>query len=209
MYAARSLMSVVAAAGLLVSCGDDNRRALDFGSTGPSTSLVATSLVATSLGSTSPVSTDAAPVTVPTAQDLAGAGFLAALGVRERCDYDPAGCDFGAIAVPDSEMDRTTRATVKMHLEGNLRAVPGNGGVLVRVESVSANAEVAFVVSCIYDTEVVFDVGRSPKAFDDIVFNDFKQSDRTRWELRSDHGRWLIVQGISIESLNGGDLCQF
>jgi hypothetical protein len=206
VHAARSWMMVVVAGGLLVSCGGSST---EVQSTSAGSDPAISSAPAATTTNTANSASVATSTSTSSPEERVTADFLVALSVRERCDYEPMSCDYSAIAVPESAMDRVTRDTIKMHIGGNLRAVPGNGDVRTRVESVSIVGDAAFVVSCIYDTEILFDVGRSPKAFDDIVFNDFKQSDRVRWELRQQEGRWLITQGEQLQSLTGGDLCGF
>lgn len=211
LQATRSLMMVVAAGGLLVACGEGTERTISS----PASASLPDTVVAADTLPTAP--TDVATSVMPTVASAAAASpedvvkfeFLAALGVRERCDYDPSGCDYGSISITDSEMDRFTRDTMKTYVGANLRAVRGNGGLQIRVESVAISAEVASVVTCAYDTAVIFDVGRSPKAFDDIVFDNHTRSDRVRWELRQSDGRWLIVLGARLQTLTEGDLCEF
>ena len=226
LQATRSLIPVVLMAGLLVSCGDSVTPALDIGSLPPLSPAVATTVASTTTTASTaggptqpqpPVTSEPVSSSVLSERDQVGADFLAALAARERCDYDPVGCDFAAIAVPDSPMDRFTRQKMQVRVDSNLRAVPGNGTLRIRVESVSITGQSASVISCVYDTVVIFDVGRSAAASDDIVFDELKQSDRVRWELRQGDGdgdgdgdgRWLILRGDQIQTLTGSDLCEF
>ena len=155
---------------------------------------------------TDTTSISTAPATVEAQVE---ADYLAARQVRQNCTYDPASCDFASIAIPDSPMDRKTRATVQQRLADNLRGKPGFGDVLVRVESVKLTGDSAFATVCTYDTGVLFDIADPANPDDDIIFNDQKHSYRVRWELHQLGGRWLMYTGTGLDDASGSDLCGF
>ena len=192
-------------AGLFVSCGRDSHSLPDLAV--PSESQPVDETNAGPSIASAPAVTSGVPA--PSAEDHVRADFLAAMAARKKCDFKPAACDFAAVSTLGSEMDLITRQTMTMYTDYNLRAVAGRGDVFIRVESVRVSDSDAAVVSCVFDTEVIVDVGRSSGASDDVVFDDSQRSDRVRWRLELADGSWHIINGERLETLTGGDLCGF
>ena len=137
------------------------------------------------------------------------ADYETARHARQACAYDPAGCDFAAVALPNSPMDAQTRDLMQTRIDANLRAVDGHGEVKVRVESINVEGDRSFLTMCGYDTVVIYDVADPANPADDIVFNDQSASFRVRWELRLDDGRWRIFAGETVDQKFDADLCGF
>lgn len=220
-------------AATLISCSSDSSTGLDLGSVVQSTratpapteppsttSVVATTeppLVEQTTVPSTPPPTDA-PTTTPqpetttpelSKEDQVKADFEAARLARHQCAYTPEVCDYGAIAIADSPMDKRTRDQIAMRLTYNLRAVQGKGDELVRVESVGFEGSSAFVTICVYDTVQIYDIGDLGNPDDDILYNGNVTSSRVRWEMRTEDGRWLLYSGTDIDRLDEGDLCGF
>ena len=191
--------------GLLVSCGRDSHSLPDLGVSPQSKSVDTTNSLPPIVSA--PPTTSGTPVL--SGEDHARSDFLVAMAAREKCDYKPSACDFAAVSVQGSQMDLVTRETMTMYTDNNLRAAAGRGDVFIRVESVSVFGSDAAVVSCVFDTEVIVDVGRASGAFDDVVFDDSQRSDRVRWLLELVDGSWRIISGEQLQTLTGGDLCGF
>ncbi len=155
---------------------------------------------------TDTTSISTAPATVEARVE---ADYLAARQAAKACSFDPASCDFAAVAIPESPVDVQTRLAAKRNVEANLRAKEGFGDILLRVEEVSAVGDSAFVTSCAYDTVVIFDIADPANPDDDIVFDGDKVSTRVRWELRQKNGHWLLYKGTPLDRRDGGDLCGF
>lgn len=192
-------------AGLFVSCARDSHSLPDLAVSSESKPVDETNAVPSIVSA--PAVTSGVPV--PSAEDHVRTDFLAAMAARKKCDFKPAACDFAAVSTLGSEMDLTTRQTMTMYTDNNLRAVAGRGDVFIRVESVRVSDSDAAVVSCVFDTEVIVDVGRSSGASDDVVFDDSQRSDRVRWRLELVDGSWHIINGERLGTLTGGDLCGF
>ena len=190
---------------LFVSCARDSHSFPDLAVSSESQPVDETNAVPSIVSA--PAATSGVPT--PSAEDHVRADFFAAMAARKKCDFKPVACDFAAISTLGSEMDSATRETMKMYTDYNLRAVAGRGDVFIRVESVRVSGSDAAVVSCVFDTEVIVDVGRSSGASDDVVFDDSQRSDRVRWRLELADGSWHIINGERLRSLTGGDLCGF
>jgi len=190
---------------LLVSCARDDHSLPDLGVSAQSQSVDTTSSLLPIVSA--PPTTSGTPVL--SGEDHVRFDFLAAMAARKKCDVKPAACDFAAVSVQGSAMDLATRQTMTMYTDNNLRAVAGRGDVFIRVESVKVSGSDAAVVSCVFDTEVIVDVGRASGASDDVVFDDSQRSDRVRWRLELADGSWHIINGERLRTLTGGDLCGF
>jgi hypothetical protein len=193
----------------------------------PATTVVAPTLVATTVApaptepeTTVPPDTTLPPTDPPTTvaetttttlskEDIVRADFEAAINTAERCSYDPANCDFAAIAIPGSPMDLQRREVVQQRLDLNLRAVEGKGAIQLRIESVGFEGASAFVTICSFDTVIIYDIVDPVNPDDDIVYDDDQVSSHVRWEMRQEGERWLLYEGINSEVLQGGDLCAF
>ena len=210
LRAARSVIPVfcgamVVCGGLFVSCARDSHPLSDLDVSLQSQSVDETNSLPSIVSA--PPTTSGVPV--PSVEDHVRSDFVAAMAAREKCDYKPDACDFAAVSAQGSEMDLVTRQTMTMYTDNNLRAVAGRGDVLIRVESVKVSGSDAALVSCVFDTEVIVDVGRASGAFDDVVFDDSQRSDRVRWRLELADGSWRIISGERLQTLTGGDLCDF
>jgi hypothetical protein len=209
LRAARSVVPVFVSAmfvcaGLFASCARERHASPDLGVSPASPS--ANSIDSLPAIVSAPAATSG--VAEVSIEDAVRSNFLSALAAREQCDYKPTACDFSAVSVAGSEMDLTTHQTMKMYSDNNLRAVSGHGDVFIRVESVKVSGNDATVVSCVFDTEVIFDVGPAPGPSDDVVFDDSQRSDRVRWQLEIADGSWRIINGERLRTLTGGDLCE-
>ena len=211
------LVAAGACACLLNACSNDNHTALELGSV-PVPVPVSTAPIVTAAPSVAPTSsapavdpatTEPTPATSISPEDQVKADFLADMAVRRRCGLDPTTCDYAALAVPGSAMDRSTRALMQVRIESNLRAVAGQGDVKLRVETVRLAGLQASVVTCGYDDIVIFDVGDPASPSDDVIFDDSVGSARTTWTLEPVNGRWRVRDGVPSQELAGGDLCGF
>jgi hypothetical protein len=204
------------AVGLLASCSsgeastDQSKVTLNFG-TEPVVSVAVSEAPASTTPEVAPTTTTIEVVTTTTIDPKAEveAGYLAVVEARERCNLDPANCDFEAIAVQGSPHDLFTRKTMGVRIDSNLRSIRGVGSFQTRVEKVVIVGDVAFVTACSYDTVALFVIGDPVNAADDIVFDDSKASSRLMWELRRVDGAWLRYSAVELEVMNDGDLCGF
>lgn len=216
------LLTCICALAALASCSDNapnsSKVTLDLGTEVAATIPLSNGAPSEPPLTTTAVATTPAPTIAPNTTDLATtidpkaeveAAYLAALDARQFCNYEPEDCDFEAIAVVGSPQDVSTRETMAARLRDNLRSVRGIGSEKVRIESSVLAGDVAFVVICALDAGVLFDVGDLATSSDDIVFDDSTVSLRVQWEMRRPDGVWLMFEGINLEKLTGGDLCEF
>lgn len=219
---------VFVAALIVVSCSSDPSNDLGLGSstavqsttpTAPNTETPATttppptSSVAPSVAATTVQPTTTVEATTTT--DLAAlkaqveADYAAGVEERTRCNFDPAGCNFTLIAVPDSPQDLYNKSVMVQRVDGNLRAVEGHGDYVFVVEGVEIDGSVAYVTACGYDTVIIYDLVDPANPDDDIIFDDSVPSTRVRWEMHVFEGHWLRYSGQDIETKQGGELCGF
>ncbi len=208
----RLLVVMFAGASVLAACSDAKGSALNLGTSPASTSAPTTSTAAVTTSDAPATTTtvgSTTSTTLPSEEEQVKADFLAAMAVRRQCGLDPANCDYAALAIPSSPMERVTRDLMKFRIENNLSAVAGHGDLKLRVEEIQSLDQKASLVACGYDNIVIFDVGDPGNPDDDIVFNDSAGSARTTWTLERQNNRWLIWDGVPIQELSGGDLCGF
>lgn len=187
---------------------------LDFGTTvasASSTVVVPLTVESTVSATTEAPTTTAELVTTTTLSKKAEveAAFMQTMAVRDRCDFDPGNCDFGAVAVRDSPQDLYTRRSIQRQIDANLRPVIGFGDIQFRVEDITVGGDVAYLDVCSFDNSILFDIVDPANPADDIVFNDEVESNRTRWEMRQKDGVWLQYNGVTQESKRDGDICDF
>ena len=214
LRANRLLVVIVAGASLIAACSDSKGSALNLATSQASTSAPTTTTATAATTTDAPESTTTttgptASTPLPSEEEQVKADFLAAMAVRRQCGLDPAKCDYAALAIPASLMDKQTREQMSSRIENNLRATAGQGDLRLRVESVRVFDQQASVVACGFDDIVIFDVGDPRDPNDDVVFNDSVGSARTTWTMERANNRWLIRDGVPSQELAGGDLCGF
>lgn len=159
--------------------------------------------------STTTESTEIAPPIARSPDEVVEADYHTARQTAERCNYDPYGCDYSAIAVGGSPMDLQMHELVKVRTANNLRAVEGKGNVQLRIDRIQIEGTSAFVSICAYDTIVIYDVADPFNPDDDIIYNEDKDSYLVRWEMRQVDATWLLYAGKQSQRLDEGDLCGF
>lgn len=214
LRANRLLVVIVAGASLIAACSDSKGSALNLATSQASTSAPRTTTATAATTTDAPESTTTttgptASTPLPSEEEQVKADYLRAFAARKQCNFDPEGCEYGAIAIPGSPTDKYTRATMKTRVDDHLYAREGNGDAVVRVETASVSGDTATVATCYLDTLILFDVADPTDTTDDIVFNEVKESARVRWNLRRLNGSWLLYDGVDLEALTGGDLCGF
>jgi hypothetical protein len=207
--------SVVA---VLTGCSSDPDNTLTFESTTVASTVTTTTEAATTTTAVAPTSTTVAVTTTlpatTTTEDIEAikaqveADYRSGAEARTRCDYDPAACDFAAIAVPGSPQDVSNRDLMKIRLDSNLRAVEGRGEYRYSIEDVEIVGDsVALVTVCAYDSIVIYDIANPAEASDDLVFDDQRISNRARWELHLEGSGWRIFSGVQLTIQQGDGLC--
>jgi len=177
----------------------------------PTTTTRTTTTTSTTTSTTNSTTTTVTPVTSPpmSANDQIRADFLSDRTTRLQCSYTPLNCDFASFSVPGSPVDVSTRAKIAERIADNLRAVPGHGDVLVRVDDSTVADTTGTVTACTYDTVVIYDIADPANPADDIIFDDSTTSLLVRWDMRLVKGRWLMFASTELKGMDGVDLCGF
>ncbi len=138
------------------------------------------------------------------------AEFALLLDMRVQCGRIPASCPIHQLTAPDSTYRKYLARLMKIRVEANLATREGAGQFRFRIDSIRLlSSHLAVVHTCIFDSLVVFDAGRSDSTRDDIVFDDDVISGHTQWQVVSHDGKWKWSAASGIDTTYGRDICGF
>lgn len=209
----RAVAALTTALGLVApACGGDDSAPATTTARASSTTAATTSTTAATTSTTTTTSTVPPTSTTTSMEALEAqisADFESTWLAYYECAYDPASCDFGAIAVPGSAIDEILRAEMAQRVAEGLRGVRGSGPAELSVESVEVaqDRREATVVTCQVDGSVLMDIRDPADPTDDVVVNDALSSFRTTWVMRIEDERWLRDSGNLIATYEGQDSC--
>jgi hypothetical protein len=184
-------------------------------STAPTTTPTTTTTIVSS-PPTEPPPTEPPPAATapPTTLDLVAldqqirADFERTWAGYNECGYEPADCDYRAVAIPGSEVDRTLRSFVQDLLVNNLRVGRDSGPASVSILGVApVDSDTADVTACATDGLVLFDIGDPANPGDDIVLNDALNSYLGVWRMAEIRGEWRRVEILSLQRFMGKASC--
>ncbi|MFZ1489362.1 MAG: hypothetical protein WAS51_05430 [Ilumatobacteraceae bacterium] len=209
----RAVAALTTALGLVApACGGDDSAPATTTTPASSTTAATTSTTAATTSTTTTTSTVLPTSTTTSMEDLEAqisTDFESTWLAYYECIYDPASCDFGAIAVPGSAIDEILRAEMAQRVAEGLRGVRGSGSAELTVESIdlAPDGRVATVVTCQVDGGVLMDIRDPADPTDDVVVNDALSSYRTSWVMRMADERWLRDAVTPIATFRGQDSC--
>lgn len=156
-----------------------------------------------------PTSRNSAPAETTITEQIA-AEFAHLLDLRVQCGRIPASCPIEQMTAPDSTYRRYLAKLMKIRIDANLATRAGAGQFRFRIDSVTLLSSILAVVhTCIFDSLVVFDAGRSSSTGDDIVFDDDVISGHTQWHIVSHDGKWKWSDATGTDTTYGRDICGF
>lgn len=215
--------ALIAGALVVAACGGGGETSDGPDPTGPTTTpttaAVRTSAPPTTVATTSPPTdppatdppvTEPSPTTLDPAalEDQIRADFGRTWAGYNDCGIAPDACDFRAVAVPGSEVDRTLRSFVDDLLTNNLRVGRNSGPATVEVISVAVvDSDTADVTACATDGLVLFDIADPANPDDDIVLNDAVNSYLGVWRMAEVDGQWLRVVILDLDRFAGQQTC--
>lgn len=145
-----------------------------------------------------------------TTTELIATEFAQLIQMRLQCGRKPASCPIGQLTAPQSTYRRYLTALMKFRADANLATRAGAGIFRFRIDNINLTSSFSAVVhTCIFDSLVVFDSGRSDSTRDDIVFDDDVISGHTAWQVVLDGGDWKWSDAIGTDSTYGKDICEF
>ena len=138
------------------------------------------------------------------------AEFALLLDMRVQCGRKPASCPIHQMTAPDSTYRKYLARLMKIRADANLATREGAGQFRFRIDSIRLlSSHLAVVHTCIFDSLVVFDAGRSESTGDDIVFDDDVISGHTKWQVVSHDGKWKWSDASGVDTTYGRDICGF
>lgn len=114
------------------------------------------------------------------------------------------------MTAPDSVYRRYLRALMKTRADAHLATRPGAGRFRFRIDNINLLSSFsAEVHTCIFDSLVVYDTGRSDQVGDDIVFDDDVISGHTAWLVIVHDDKWKWSEATATDTKYGEDICGF
>ncbi|MEO5973915.1 MAG: hypothetical protein ABIQ38_01740 [Ilumatobacteraceae bacterium] len=156
----------------------------------------------------SPAPQSVAPAETTTEQVAAEFSYL--IDLRLQCGRLPVSCPVSKMTVPDSTYHRYLAKLMKVRAAANLATRAGAGQFRFRIDRIDLLSPVSAIVhTCIFDSLVVFDMGRSDAIRDDIVFDDDVISGHTEWKVVLHDGSWKWSDATGDDTTYGKDICGF
>jgi hypothetical protein len=172
---------------------------------------VTTRAPTTTTTSSTPTSTitTAPSTTVRSTEDQIRADFDAMIRRRLACGREPSTCAIEQITVDGSQAETFLTDLMAMRVEAGL-ASRGEGTFRYRVDRVQVlGPTTAELVTCLFDSIVLFDVRDPDVADDDVIFDESQVSAITTWQLALEEGTWQwVTSHVNAETV-GQDLCGF